>query len=127
MNENHLNVILDSIEDIIYYGDKDNFFIIHLGEYYIQMAASRGDYEVYCEAVCNYYLHKEDHLEETQIQKLLRLGWSPPERQEQNYFLNHKVDSESERTALAELILMTSGLVYDWPIIKPENINLNLQ
>ena len=50
-------VILSAIEQILYKGGKGNFVIFNLNsDFFIQMAAGRGDYEIYCEAISDNYL-----------------------------------------------------------------------
>ncbi|MEL6717150.1 MAG: hypothetical protein AAFP82_00375 [Bacteroidota bacterium] len=121
-------LLLSLIEDVIYSGGENNFAIIGLNrEYYIQIAAGKGDYEVYCEAVSNHYLEEEYYLTEDQIQQLATLNWQSPEDSEGNYFLVHPVDSEGSRTNLADLLLTTSKSVYDAQNLTEKDISLNLE
>lgn len=132
MNQNTITLnqelILALIEQLIYKGGKSNFVIIHLNtDYYIQMAAARGDYELYCEAVSDYYLMDRQVLSNTQKDTLAQLNWNAPQDTEANYILTHQVDSEQSRAALADLILRTAQDVYNCQYIEMEDILLNLE
>jgi len=118
--------ILWAIEEIIYKGGESNFVIFGLNsDYYIQIAAKRGDYEIYCEAVSDHYLEKE--LTNDQKSKLLNLSWNTPESTEGNFHLTHKVYSESTREQLANLIFITAKDVYKCDTIDSNDINLVLE
>ena len=120
-------LLISTIEQTIYYGGSGNFVKINLGDYYLQLAAARGDYDISCEAVSNNYLGEEIALSATQIEELIQLSWTPPTGPEGNFSLSHKVDSESARTILAKLLLTTAKQVYNYPTIEPNNIDLNLE
>lgn len=130
---NQVNVVIQNrlisvIEEIIYNGGEHNFAIIQLNEdYYIQIAASRGDYEMYCEAVGNEYLEEETYLTEEQVVNLIKLKWELPVESISNYNQIHKVDSERSREELAELIIETSNKVYMIKEIDIEKIDINLE
>ena len=117
-----LNLILGIIEALIYTGGKLNFAILPFGEYYIQMVAGRGDYEIYCEAISNNSLDSEDYLNESQMRLLKKLNWNEPQNSEGNYYLTHSVDSEKGREDLSHLILVTSKIVYGSNEIMEENV-----
>ena len=118
--------VLSLIETIIYEGGKNNFVILGLSsDYYIQIAAAKGAYEVYCEAVSNYYLEEEDWLQGEQVELLKKMNWSLKE--DENYSLNHPVDSENSRELLAKLIVDTAMQAYKVDGIDFNNISLNLE
>ena len=123
---NNKELVLSVIEAIIYAGETSNFGIFNLGgNYYIQIIGNRGDYELYCEAVSNYYLEETALLSQEQENQLFALGWAIAP--EQNYSLRHKVDSEALRAQLADLILQTVELVYNCTKIEESNIILELE
>ena len=118
--------VLDLIETIIYEGGNNNFVILGLSsDYYIQIAAAKGAYEVYCEAVSNYYLEEENWLQGKQIEWLEKLNWNLKE--DENYSLSHSVDSENSRELLAKLIVDTAMQAYKVDGIDFNNISLNLE
>ncbi len=121
-------LVIAVIENLLYYGGNSNFAILPLGkDYYIQMATSKGAYEMYVEAVSNNHLFEDCFLTEDQINRIIELSWQPPDRLEGNYFLIHNVDSEHEREELAELILYTASEVYGFDEVEEESIVLNLE
>lgn len=121
-------LVIAVIENLLYYGGKSNFAILPLGrDYYIQMATEKGAYQVYAEAVGNYYLYEDSLLSEDQINRLIELTWQPPDTKDGNFFLIHNVDSEHEREELAELILYTASEVYGIHEIEEEQVDLNLE
>ncbi len=112
-NANSLKDIIELIEQMIYKGGRSNFAIIHLKEdYYMQMAAGKGDYEIYCEAVSNYYLEEKTCLNESQQKTLENLNWKL-NGNEGNFSMTFSVDSENARKTLAELLLRTAKEVYN--------------
>lgn len=122
------DLVIAVIENLLYYGGNSNFAILSLGkDYYIQMATEKGAYQIYVEAVGNYYLYEDSFLSEDQINRLIELTWQPPDRKDGNFFLIHNVDSEHEREELAELILHTASEVYGVNEIEEEQVNLNLE
>ncbi len=132
MNPNYIGknreVILSAIEQIIYEGGKSNFVIFNLNsDYYIQMAARRGDYEIYCEAISDNYLEEGKLLTQAQKETLKKLSWNDPENSEGNYFIKHNVDSELSRTNLSGLISKTANQVYSCEEIRAGNVILNLE
>ncbi len=107
------DLIISIIENLVYHGAEKNFAILNLGaDYYVQLMASKGAYEVYCEAVGNYYLDTDSYLDDAQMNGLIQLSWHLPEESTGNFFLTHQVDSENARASLAKLILETAKLVY---------------
>ena len=132
MNQNTINidkeVIISAIEQILYKGGKSNFLIFNLdSDYFIQMAAGRGDYEIYCEAISDNYLEEDKRLTKEQKGILRSLLWNDPKSSEDNYYIKYKVNSELSRIRLAELILKTANQVYNCERIDIENIILNLE
>lgn len=125
--ENSL-IVQSIIEQILYEGGTDNFVIFGLGsDYYVQLTASKGAYEIYCEAISNNYLEAELMLTQEQKNYLHHLSWNPPKGSDENYYLKHKVDSELDRAELAALILNTATLAYNCKTINFDSIVLNLQ
>ncbi len=120
-------ILVSIIEQLLYEGGDDNFVIFGLNsDYYIQLATSKGDYEIYCEAVSDNYLETEMSLTTKQKNNLNKLSWNQPQNSEGNYYLEHKVDSELARKTLAELILNTANDVYHTKEINFDSIVLNL-
>lgn len=121
-------VIIAAIEQILYKGGKSNFVIFNLNsDYFIQIAAGRGDYEIYCEAISDNYLTEEKILTKAQKDALSNLNWNDPKNSEDNYHMKYKVHSELKRKELAALILKTANQVYNCESIDIENIILNLE
>lgn len=118
-------LLLSLIEEVVFNGGENNFVIIGLNDYYIQLAGSKGAHEVRCEAVSNYYLDAEYLLNESQMNKLLEYNWL--DRSTENYKIIHPVDSEENRNALVELIFKTANEVYNVLDISAENIDLHLE
>ncbi|MDF1696250.1 MAG: hypothetical protein P1U56_10475 [Saprospiraceae bacterium] len=123
-DQNSINTIRSIIETLIFEGGEDNFCTITLGEYYIQLACSKGSLEIYCEAVSNYYL--EDPLTEDQKDTLIQLNWDDSVIENGNYFRSHPIDSESSREELAHLLFQTAKQVYHCATINLNQITLNL-
>ena len=121
-------LLLSIIEKVIYEGGKNNFAIIPANAaYYLQIAAARGDYDLYCEAVSNNYLEGEDMLVPAQEEQLAALGWYHPQSAAGNFYLHHPVNSETARIALAELFEQTLLEVYHASMINTDYIIVELQ
>ncbi len=113
---------------MIFDGGEGNFVIFQLDhDYFIQLAAPRGAFEMYCEAVCDNYLDDSQKLSQEQKDTLLKLGWLPPETDEDNYKRGHKVDSEKSREDLARILWTTAQYAYHSGGIDERKINLNLE
>ena len=121
-------LIVASIERIIFEGGKSNFVILNISEdYFLQAAASRGDHAIWCEAVSNNFIEPEALLTESQIQHLQQLGWNLPESEEDNFQVQLAVDSEQRRAALADLFMRTANSVYGVEGFTTEMVHLNLE
>ena len=57
-----------------------SFLIVDAGDVFVQFSGSRGDTELWCEAVSNEYLPASHRLAQPQIDQLLALGFAPPTR-----------------------------------------------
>lgn len=123
------NLIISMIETLIYHGNDEeygNVALLHLDGYYMQFLSRKGAYEIYCEAVSNYYLDEHESLNESQINQLLTLGWQTPKDGEGNFFMNYKIDSEKARENLAEIIVKTSQEVYHLPFLEEDHLELQM-
>jgi hypothetical protein len=70
--------LVHNLGRLITEGGQSNFLIVSVGEVYVQFAASRGDKEVYCEAVSNEFLPPGLQLAEDKISQLRGLGFEDP-------------------------------------------------
>ena len=100
-------------------------------DYYIQLLSSRGDHEIYCEAVGNKFLFPDTFLDEAQIAKLESLNFTLDDlggdmAPSGNYAQMHRVDSEESREKLCELIIKTAEVVYNCTAIDTDMINLEI-
>lgn len=126
--ERNINLILMSIQIILNKGGSNNFVIYELGEdYYIQLSASPGDTEIFCEAVSNKNLSEGLKLSELQQSTLLELRWHKPNQHHDNYCIRHLVNSEHNRNALAQLIVITADRVYNYTEFNSNSIRVNLE
>jgi hypothetical protein len=123
---NH-ELILSIIEQLITKGLDENFAIFNLSkDYYIQISAVKDDTEVYCEAISNNYLPKENQLTMPQINQLKSLNWEEPASPQDNYSNNFPINSASEKTELANYLIKTAATVYNCEIITEKMVDLNL-
>jgi hypothetical protein len=97
-------------QHVIFHGDEER-------NYYVQFAVDEGG--LFCEAVYNYYLEPENHLTGDQVARLLALGWSPPEDEEQNFFRIFQPTSDEDLRAIVALARRAFIEVYGLPEDAP--------
>ena len=122
LNKN-VELVLAAIEAVIYQGGDSNYVTFDINDtYYIQISASKGDHEIYCEAVSDYYLQKSEYLSDHQISALKKEGWLRDFNSE-NYHMIYQVDSEKSRLDLAKLLWKTAVLVYNCKSIHEKELS----
>lgn len=105
--------IAESLKQIASDGGDGNFVIIQFGmNYYLQCAQVKGDAEILCEAVSNYYLPEEDHLDKNSQDKLIALGWSAYVKGYNHTMLEQNCTNE-DHLRLAQLLIQTANEVYE--------------
>jgi hypothetical protein len=95
-------------------------------EVYIQIARKAGESWLHCEAVSNTFL-KFHRLGEPQIEKLLELGWKPPDKLSPNFFQVFDATDNSELIKVPQLIMNTSQQVYSISVLTNVEVKLNLE
>ncbi|MDX2360875.1 MAG: hypothetical protein QNK23_08720 [Crocinitomicaceae bacterium] len=105
-------LVVNGLERIIFEGEigtSQSYVIYQLSpQYYVQIAGSRGDLNVHCEAVGNSFIEFSTQINGHQIQQLLKLGWS--EAGDMNHTIELPVDSIESRQKLAELFYETAAI-----------------
>jgi len=99
--------LVHNLRRLIKEGGESNFLIVSVGEVYVQFAASRGDKEMYCEAVSNEFLPPELQLAEDKIVQLQGLDFEEPGASP-NFSRTFDV---AEETALRELAHLTHHIL----------------
>ena len=98
--------------------------------YYVQCAGSKSSTTVVCEAVSNEYLEPTWRLSETQIGRLLSLGWKSPNSKEPqghpNFHREWEAMSDADRLRVAN-VLMDTLEVYGFSRSQKLDIDLGLE
>lgn len=107
-----VNIVVANLERTLFegkFGAPQNHVIFEMGDYYLQIASSRGAMEVYCEAVSNEFLEESVCLNESQMQEMLKLGYKEP-LSEENYSIEMPCDSHGNRTKIGVLFYRTAKI-----------------
>ena len=116
---NPISQIEHYLERVQALGGNSNFVIFELSKdknYYIQIAAEKGNPKLYIEAAANTYLEKVHQLDKEKLAKLKSLGWNDPVDAKSNYFINSLVHNEQDRKSTACRIIQTFIDVYDYDL-----------
>src|SRR5690242_8750206 len=103
--------IADALRKLTTDGGDDNFVIVSCGDLYVQFAGSRGSKELYCEAVSNEYLSKDQQLSPDRIDRLEKLGFDLDDNSSQ-YSRKFRIADDSEVRELARTTLNILADVY---------------
>jgi hypothetical protein len=128
----NLTAIASSIRRMYLEGGDGNFLIISLPEeenIFVQMAAPRGEPNLYVEAANNsaFTLAPERRLTETQIQRMYERGWRPPAAEPDHNFSTHwQAFNDEDRRQIAYDVLETFAEVYSVPPGQPLQVEVNL-
>ncbi|WP_338790092.1 hypothetical protein [Bernardetia sp. MNP-M8] len=120
------NALHDSLKRLIEEGGKQNFLIINLGEYYIQVAGEYYSSHLLLEAVSNHYLSSTKQLNLSLQKKIIDLGWTEPQK-EGNYSCKMSINSTKEYDFCIAFIEKTAKEIYDVDTITNSMIELNLE
>ncbi|MDB3907269.1 hypothetical protein N9355_07340 [Crocinitomicaceae bacterium] len=107
-----VSIVVSSLEKTLFEGDfgkPQNFVIIEVGDYYLQIASSRGAHKVHCEAVSNEFLVEGDQLSEDQKNSILKLGFKDL-LSEENYSIEMPCDSHENRVKIGVLFYRTAEI-----------------
>ena len=107
-----VNIVVANLERTLFegeFGAPQNHVIFEMGDYYLQIASSRGALEVYCEAVSNEFLDESICLNDSQMQDMLKLGYKEP-LSEENYSIEMPCDSHENRVKIAKLFYLTAEI-----------------
>ena len=118
--------IADALRKLTIDGGADNFVIISCGDLYVQFAGSRGSKELYCEAVSNEYLSKDDQLSPDRIDRLEQLGFDLDDSSSQ-YSRKFRIADDSEVRELARTTLNILADVYGCRRDSDINLELTLE
>ncbi len=101
------------------------FFSNRDANYYVQVAASRGDAILHVEAVNNEYLAQDHKLRQLQLERLKALGWSVGGSA--NFSRSMQAGTEEERLEAARFIEQTLIQVYGATPGRALEVDLNLE
>jgi hypothetical protein len=109
-----LSAIVSALRRIQTEGGDGNFVIFSDEKtgYYIQFAGEKGGRRLYEEAVSNNALMSPLILNQTQIEKLLAMGWTAASPIDINFFREWYAESDFERTQIANEVQRTFSEVY---------------
>lgn len=111
-------------------GGQENFAIFEVDKkrnYYVQVAGSCGDPEIYGEAASNNLLTPQDALDEQQIDLLASLGWHPPSPNDLNFYQVWVASSKDAYQPVAYGILQTLIQVYGFSADQEISVNVTLE
>ncbi len=118
--------VINAMEEITTEGGEQNICIIYLTEdYYLQFTGSKGNNELYCEAVSNQFLPEDLQLSDAQNQQLLDLGWS--EADFGNYSKSTRFEAGDAKMQLIKFIMETAKDVYKAPINEDTEFTIELE
>jgi hypothetical protein len=125
-------VLRDVFSRIVLEGDKSNTLIITLDKqknYYFQFTAAKGNPEIYCEAVSNFFLSEENAISEKKKNWLCNNGWIPPisSIQHPNYYRTENLTTDNNWHGFHKLLKSTSLEVYETPLNGQTHFELFFQ
>lgn len=118
--------IADALRKLTTDGGDGNFVIVSCGDLYVQFAGSRGSKELYCEAVSNEYLSKDQQLSPDRIDRLEKLGFDLDDNSSQ-YSRKFRIADDSEVRELARTTLNILADVYGCRRDSDINLELTLE
>lgn len=118
--------VIATINRLLTEGGLDNFAVFNFNsDYYIQIYAEANADKIYCEAVSNNFIKSSNTLSESQMNDLTSLGWSGPDNT--NYSLSYDINTDADKSTLAELICTTASKVYFRSSFGQSQLTLNLE
>lgn len=121
------SLIQTAFQKILKEGGDSNYFTLDFAEnYYLQAASSKGANEVFCEAVSNEYLPADRKLSESQLSKLVDLGWKKPSEGNVNFSIELTVNDKIDMDRLVDFVAKTLSEVYGTNEIKKEYFQIFL-
>lgn len=121
------SLIQTAFQKILKEGGDSNYFTLDFAEnYYLQAASAKGANEVFCEAVSNEYLPATRKLSESQLSKLVDLGWKKPSEGNVNFSIELTVNDKIDIDKLVNFVAQTLSEVYGANEIKKEYFQIFL-
>lgn len=116
------SLIQTAFQKILTEGGESNYFTLDFADsYYLQAASSKGANEVFCEAVSNEYLPAAKKLSESQLLKLVELGWKKPSEGNVNFSTELTVNDKKDLEKIVDFVAQTLSEVYGANEIKKEH------
>lgn len=107
-------------------GGTGNYLVVSVGEVYVQFAASRGEQQIYCEAVSNQFLPPSMRLNEDRISQMRSLGFEIG-RGSPNFSRTFYIVDSQELREIARTGLSVLSDVYGIPSSSMIQFELNLE
>lgn len=121
------SLIQTAFQKILKEGGESNYFTLDFAEnYYLQAASSKGANDVFCEAVSNEYLPATRKLSESQLSKLVELGWKNPSEGNVNFSIELSAKDKKDIDKLVDFVAQTLSEVYGTDDIKKEHFQFFL-
>lgn len=107
-------------------GGTGNYLVVSTGDVYVQFAATRGEQQIYCEAVSNQFLPQSMRLSEDKISQLRGLGFEIG-RGSPNFSRTFYIVDSQELREIARTGLSVLSDVYGIPSHSRIQFELNLE
>ena len=121
------SLIQTAFQKILKEGGDSNYFTLDFAEnYYLQVASSKGAIDVFCEAVSNEYLPISRKLNDTQLAKLVELGWKNPSEGNVNFSVELPAKDKKDIDKLVDFVAHTLSEVYGTNEVKKEHFQFFL-
>jgi|GEM_PF-260012 len=125
-HEDNEDALVYNLRRLLTEGGAGNYLVASVGDVYVQFSASRGEQQIYCEAVSNQFLPRNLQLSEDKISQLRGLGFEIG-RDSPNFSRTCYIVDSQELREIARTALSILSDVYGIPPSSMIQFELNLE